>query len=775
MSAKEDAWAFKQNNLIEGYGNKLSSIEGHIIPVPEPKRLQPATPADLEYRDGDILQIYELGEKLANTENGGQGTIYRAKRKSDGLDTVVKVYAAAETGNWDDIFTEEKRAGREIRFLERANREGVPGVPRIVQHGVTGSFIKTPVAVFDFIPGKSLEEEVLDQSYSPSAENVLGLFSGLVPALEYAHHSNGVKPVVHRDINPGNIKVNGHPVLMDWASSTPTSGKTQLRTHMFTEYFTAPEVVGGSAFDGRADIYSMGKVLQFMLLGQVFKDADGNPKTSDFDRLNIPKEVAQILAKATQENPDKRYKTVREFYHALESVFQTGRSMPTRNELLKHETAKPGDCIVKINEDGSVHIGYFEPELPDKPHCGNTFEGKTVYDIFRAINTYLLNIGSDEATLAYAKHVAQTNPLVRGTLEGKRTLEDVAREKKPRFDITDLLEKIPFVKSSRYPEPERDLEEAKDKYLAKRKQLYEIFGVKEMRDLNVGSVSLSVGGSIVGVAAGTFSAFNLGMYDTLSGALFAMGTTVIGAILGLNIGEYIVNKKLQKKAREVDSWIREAKRAQGLEGKVGEGEIKLTEEEITRIKDDVVIYRAGIPFLGALIDCGYTFLTKNYGVALGALLSLPLIGETVGFLATKYLKNKKLKQKRLTAGLDEDGMKAYAGLITGDSKNLPSRTPKLEKIFSVLKLKKSFLKQKFKNSKAKVKLDNYRVIISALPSEELRAKNIYDNIRQYYEINTVFSNFPDHFQPFQAGVILSDETKMPDVRRINGVGGVAIN
>ena len=187
-------------------------------PGPKSKLIMPATqgdtPRSLEYKDGDVLERYEIGEQLANTENGGQGTVYRAKRRSDGLDVVLKVYATAErASDWDQILNEERRAGREIRFLERANRDGILGVPVVVEYGVTGSFVKTPVAVFNHIQGRSLEEEVLDENYNPSAYSVLNLLRGLVAPLDYAHHSNGAKPVVHRDINPGNIKVNGHPIL----------------------------------------------------------------------------------------------------------------------------------------------------------------------------------------------------------------------------------------------------------------------------------------------------------------------------------------------------------------------------------------------------------------------------------------------------------------------------------------------------------------------------------------------------------------------------------
>src|SRR3989304_7144610 len=100
------------------------------------ERSTPERTQELHYVNGDITENYDFGDKIAGTENGGQGTIYRAKRKSDGLDVVVKVYATSENAkDWDEILHEEKRAGREIRFLERANARNVMGLPVLLQYG----------------------------------------------------------------------------------------------------------------------------------------------------------------------------------------------------------------------------------------------------------------------------------------------------------------------------------------------------------------------------------------------------------------------------------------------------------------------------------------------------------------------------------------------------------------------------------------------------------------------------------------------------------------
>lgn len=321
---------------------------------------------NLEYTGGDILEKYWLGEELADTEHGGQGTLYRAKRREDGLDVVLKIYASHEKAEeWDNILNNEKRAGREIRFLERANNDCITGVPVLLEYGGTGgNYIKTPVAVLEALPGRTLEEGVMAPGHNPDMEEILRIAKGLAEVLTYAHDENGVKQIVHRDIKPENIFVNGGmPVLIDWAASTPTSGKTQFKTQMYSQYFTAPEVSNDNGnfetIDKRADIYSLGQVLKFTLLGDVFREVNGVPTQKDFEKLNVPKKLVKVLEKATQYNPDERYSTAREFYEALEIAAQ-GRSLAvvkTQNKTLEQITQEEQESLKDLKKGDLTAAG----------------------------------------------------------------------------------------------------------------------------------------------------------------------------------------------------------------------------------------------------------------------------------------------------------------------------------------------------------------------------------------------------------------------------------
>jgi len=308
----------------------------------------------------DISEKYELGAPIAE---GGQGLLRRARRIEDGLEVVVKKYSQmTDAKSWDSYEEGEVGAARELAFLRRANNESIEGVPKLLEYGETGSW-KEPIAVFEPIPGRTIEDEVSALDYNPSSERIRWFFDKVRAPLEYAHHSNGVKPTVHRDLKPENVMINGKSVVvMDWAAATPTSGKTYHgKTRVLSLYYTAPEVLAGSPFDQRADIYSLGKILQLMFLGKnLFWETEGMPSRKDFEKLNIPEGIAGVLEKATSEKQEQRYRTIREFHDAFEKAYRIVRTnVPARNtgHVSVSESFRPLSLIKTPEFSEAVIVG----------------------------------------------------------------------------------------------------------------------------------------------------------------------------------------------------------------------------------------------------------------------------------------------------------------------------------------------------------------------------------------------------------------------------------
>lgn len=117
-------------------------------------------------------------------------------------------------------------------------------------------------------------------------------------------HSLGA---VHRDVKDSNVILRGSDaVLIDFDASRIVKPELATDTVVLgTTGYAAPEQFGLSQTDGRADIYSLGVLLNVMLTGQ-------RPS-----RKLASGKAGHIVQRCTMMNPDQRYQTVWELCDAL--------------------------------------------------------------------------------------------------------------------------------------------------------------------------------------------------------------------------------------------------------------------------------------------------------------------------------------------------------------------------------------------------------------------------------------------------------------------------
>jgi WD40 repeat protein len=148
----------------------------------------------------------------------------------------------------------------------------------------------------------TLTQELQRRGRLPTAECVqLGLALSL--ALEYLHE----RGLVHRDIKPSNvIFVNGTPKLADIGLVAETGEGMSL---VGTVGFMPPEGPGTP----QADIFSLGKVLYELSTG---KDREQWPRPlTELDQIEDREqwlELNEVITKACQLDPQKRYKSASE-------------------------------------------------------------------------------------------------------------------------------------------------------------------------------------------------------------------------------------------------------------------------------------------------------------------------------------------------------------------------------------------------------------------------------------------------------------------------------
>lgn len=166
-----------------------------------------------------------------------------------------------------------------------------------------------------YIP-KTLRSEIQTRGKLP-LEECVSIALNLTTALEHLH-SHGL---VHRDVKPSNIIfINSTPKLADIGLVT---GSDATRSYVGTEGYIPPEGAGTAC----ADLYSLGKVLYEISTGkdrQDFPEPPVLPEGSPEERAFL--EFQEILLKACEADPRRRYQTARDLRAELE-LLRMGKSV----------------------------------------------------------------------------------------------------------------------------------------------------------------------------------------------------------------------------------------------------------------------------------------------------------------------------------------------------------------------------------------------------------------------------------------------------------------
>ena len=200
-----------------------------------------------------------------------------------------------------------KQSGAQFIFrLYRGNAEvyrkllpiACPNLPRILEVAESDGMA---AVLEEQVCGDSLADLLAGACFTPSeAKNItLQLCNAL-----WALHSIGA---VHRDIKPENVILRGsNAVLIDFdASRLFKDAMSQDTKVLGTVGYAAPEQYGIAQTDERADIYSLGVLLNIMLTGR-------HPS-----RELAGGKLGAIVQKCTMVNPRKRYKNVLRLTEAL--------------------------------------------------------------------------------------------------------------------------------------------------------------------------------------------------------------------------------------------------------------------------------------------------------------------------------------------------------------------------------------------------------------------------------------------------------------------------
>ncbi|MBZ0274841.1 MAG: serine/threonine protein kinase, partial [Anaerolineae bacterium] len=191
---------------------------------------------------GRKLGKYDIIELLGR---GGMATVYKGRQSE--IDRFVAVKVLPPHPGQDPQFIE--RFQLEARTIARLQH---PHILPLYDYGMQDDILYLATA---YVSGGSLEDRI-KQGPLPLAE-VERLLRQIASALDYAHRQN----VIHRDIKPGNILLDGegHALLADFGIVKITGGDSRLTGTggmVGTPAYMSPEQGTGVNITSSVDIYA---------------------------------------------------------------------------------------------------------------------------------------------------------------------------------------------------------------------------------------------------------------------------------------------------------------------------------------------------------------------------------------------------------------------------------------------------------------------------------------------------------------------------------------
>jgi len=285
-----------------------------------------------------VIGKYQILELIAK---GGMAEVYKAKRYgAEGFEKILVLKRIlpelSRNREFVDLFINEAKIAMHL------NHTNIVQVLDLDQEN--GEYF----IAMEYVYGMNLSE-IIRRSFAKSRtippELIAFTASEAAKGLDYAHRRRGsdMRPlgIVHRDISPQNILVSfeGEVKVTDFgiAAAKHVLVKEEEGFVKGKYAYMAPEQALGEKVDARADIFSLGVIMYEMASGaNPFRQPTGQmtierivrhellplPRTAP----HIPDELAGIVDRCLQAEPDKRYANAGRLYEELLAfIYTTGK------------------------------------------------------------------------------------------------------------------------------------------------------------------------------------------------------------------------------------------------------------------------------------------------------------------------------------------------------------------------------------------------------------------------------------------------------------------
>ena len=299
---------------------------------------------------GTNITHYKITDKLGQ---GGMGEVYRATDTKLDREVAIKVLPESFAQDRERL----ARFEREAKTLASLNHPKIAGIYGLEKSGDAHALI------LELVEGEDLSQR-LNRRPLPIDE-ALDVSHQIAEALEAAHEKN----VIHRDLKPGNIKINddGAIKVLDFGlakalsdeseslttisnedSPTITDAFTKPGTILGTAAYMSPEQARGRQVDKRSDIWAFGCVLFECLTGEkAFQGEDvtetlasiikGEPNWPSLPP-NISPRIEWLIKRCLAKSRKQRLQDIGDARIELEEL----KSDPFQSKIGSEKSTSPG-------------------------------------------------------------------------------------------------------------------------------------------------------------------------------------------------------------------------------------------------------------------------------------------------------------------------------------------------------------------------------------------------------------------------------------------------
>jgi serine/threonine protein kinase len=298
------------------------------------------------------------------------GVVYLAHNRLMGRDEVLKVVS----GQLVDRPVVLDRFLREIRSAAKMHHTNIVTAYSAIRAG------ESIVIAMEYVEGYDLSQLVKANGPLPVA-HACNFVHQAALGLQYAHEQG----MVHRDIKPSNLilaRQRKKPVVkvLDFGLAKVAiegqgdTGLTREGQMLGTPDYIAPEQIrDAQSADIRADIYSLGCTLYYLLAGRApFEGAtlwdlyqahfSMNASPLNLVRPEVPVELAALVAKMMAKDPERRFQQPKEVAQALDPFFKKGIVSP---QVSKPEISQPDAGAARHQTTRAVSVSKQTPASPE--------------------------------------------------------------------------------------------------------------------------------------------------------------------------------------------------------------------------------------------------------------------------------------------------------------------------------------------------------------------------------------------------------------------------